>query len=149
VARIAAATLDNVMHGVRARRGALLVEGELLGLRGFEPGDFAHWQRSWQPAVPPGIDCDKGDTAFPVRVPLEAEGHGRIGWLLLGPRPDGSLYGKDEREVLAEIADPVARAIRVVALRAAHEAETRDLLADIGARLTRIEQDRTERPLRP
>ena len=34
-------------------------------------------------------------------------------WLILGPRPDGSFYNRDERDTLAEIADPIARALAV------------------------------------
>ena len=34
----------------------------------------------------------------------------------------GSFFGTDEREALAEIADPVARAVHVVRQRASHEA---------------------------
>ena len=44
-----------------------------------------------------------------------------VGWLLLGPRPDGSFYGHDEREALAATADPVARAIRIDQQREARE----------------------------
>jgi len=39
-----------------------------------------------------------------MRLPLESEAIGRIGWLVLGFRPDVSVCGKDERETLAEIA---------------------------------------------
>ncbi|CAN5382447.1 hypothetical protein BH09PSE4_BH09PSE4_08040 [soil metagenome] len=89
---IAGATLAQIEAGVRAENSAILVDGQAIGTRG-ERGDYA------------------------VRVPLTADGIGDVGELLLGPRPDGSLYGKDEREALAEIADPVARAIAIVRRR--------------------------------
>lgn len=65
-----------------------------------------------------------GAGEFPVTVPLRI-GHPEveIGTLLVGPRPDGSLPGKDEREALMEIADPVARAMRIVLLREARQAQ--------------------------
>jgi hypothetical protein len=66
-----------------------------------------------------------------MRMPLEADGHGRVGWLLLGPRPDGSFYGKDEREALTEIADPVARAVEIVRAREARVAEQSQVIARI------------------
>lgn len=69
---------------------------------------------------------DWGDAVFPVRVRLAAERGGtpvRVGWLALGPRPDGSAYGRDELEALATIAGPVARAVWIVRARAEHDAE--------------------------
>lgn len=123
VARIAAATLDSVVHGVRASRLALLFEGALLDARGIEADRVEAWRKDWNPPPHDGFDIDKADPLFPLRVPLAADGHGRIGWLLLGPRPDGSLYGNDERETLAEIADPVARALEIAAAREKREAE--------------------------
>jgi hypothetical protein len=99
-ARIAAAALDSVTTGVRAARAAVLLDGEVAAARAVAAGDVARWRDGWLPSAKPGLDTDKSDTVFPVRVPLEADGHGRVGWLLLGPRPDGSLYGKDERDAL-------------------------------------------------
>ena len=67
---------------------------------------------------------------FPVRVRLRidsGEAPETVGWLLLGPRPDGTLFGSDEREALAHIAEPVARALHIASLRQSRErnAETR------------------------
>ena len=44
-----------------------------------------------------------------------------IGWLLVGPRPDGSLLSKDEQRALIDVADPITRAIRNVTRREARE----------------------------
>ena len=77
-----------------------------------------------------------------MRVPLEADGCGRVGWLLLGPRPDGSFYGKDEREALEEIADPIARAIAIVRQREGRQSafETRiGMLEAAVARLLKLD----------
>ncbi|MDF1838409.1 MAG: hypothetical protein P1V35_11100 [Planctomycetota bacterium] len=61
------------------------------------------------------------DRLFPVRVALRSERAGgevaTEGWLLLGPRPDGSGYGSDELEAVATVAGPIGRAIRVVRVR--------------------------------
>jgi hypothetical protein len=115
--RMAAAVLDNVREGVRATRAALLINDDLAGTRGVSAAEVEEWRSGWKPVVREGLDWDKHDRLFTMRVPLDADAHGRIGWLLLGPRPDGSFYGKDERAALAEIADPVARAIEIVRIR--------------------------------
>jgi hypothetical protein len=124
--RIAAATLESVSRAVRSTRAALVVADEVIGLRSVEARDFEAWRASWQPSPRPGIDADRADPWFPLRLPLEADGHGRVGWLLLGPRPDGSFYGRDEREALLAIADPVARALEIAGQRETHEAAERE-----------------------
>jgi len=113
--------VDRIARGVRASRMAVLLDGKVAAGRGLETG---------APAVPdlPGdasdMSVDHDDPVFPLRIPLRT-GHraddAPVGWLLLGPRPDGSLYGKDELDALREIADPVARAVRIVQLREARE----------------------------
>jgi hypothetical protein len=121
VARIAAATLDSIVHGVLASRVALLFDGALVDARGIEADEVERWKDGWIPQSQEGFDIDRTDPLFPLRIPLEADGHGRVGWLLLGPRPDGSFYGRDERETLAAVADPVARALERAASREARE----------------------------
>jgi len=131
--QIAGATLDSVLEGVRARHVALIACDELIGARNVPAEQAKEWWRSWTPAVHDGIDTERTDTLFPVRVPLEAEGHGRVGWILLGSRPDGSLFGKSECRAIEEIAEPVARAVEVARRR-----NERD--EHIEARLQRIER---------
>jgi hypothetical protein len=138
--RIAAAVLDSVTLGVRARRAALLVGDALTDARGIDAHEVEAWREGWTPPAHQGLDCDRADPLFPVRVPLEADGHGRVGWLLLGPRPDGSFYGKDERKALAAIADPVARAIQTVRARGSRETHMETILAAMMERLARLEQ---------
>lgn len=138
--RIAAAVLDALRHGVRAQHAALLLGDTLADARGIDAGEVEAWRVGWTPPTRDGLDCDRTDRLFPMRVPLEADGHGRVGWLLLGPRPDGSFYGKDERDALAAIADPVARAIETVRSRGVREAQVDSVLAAIMKRLDRMEQ---------
>jgi len=117
--------VERIARGVRAGRVAVLLDGKLAAGRGLEAGAAA------LPDLPGDASdmiVDHEDALFPLRIPLRS-GHGAddapVGWLLLGPRPDGSLYGKDELDALNEIADPVARAVRIVQLREARERESR------------------------
>jgi hypothetical protein len=109
--------LARVETGTRAVRSAVTIEGERVAARG-------------------------GDGDFPLAVPLRI-GHqqAEIGTLLVGPRPDGSLPGKDEREALAEIADPVARAVRIVAMREEREAARAQQIATIEQELAALRRD--------
>jgi len=119
---IAGATLDNIVEGVRARAAALVVGQDLANARGIAAEDAQSWLEGWTPSAHDGPDCDRSDPTFPLRVPLEAEGHGRVGWLLVGPRPDGSFFGGTERAAVQEIAEPVARAVQVALMREDREA---------------------------
>lgn len=130
---IAAAVLDAVAHGVRANWVTLLVGGDLIEARGIAPSEVEAWRASWTSAAHDGLDSARGDPLFPLRVPLDAHGHDRVGWLLLGPRPDGSFYGKDEREALAEIAGPVARALEIVRMRCEEKQKMETRIAGLEA----------------
>jgi hypothetical protein len=123
IEQIAGATLDSIIEGVRARQAALFASGEFVDAREIDADEAKSWWRGWVPPAHDGIDRDRSDTVFPVRVPLEAEGHGRVGWLVLGSRPDGSLFGKAERDTIEEIAEPVARAMQVALRRKEREAQ--------------------------
>ncbi|HST36723.1 MAG TPA: hypothetical protein VLK25_08865 [Allosphingosinicella sp.] len=129
--------LDRVTTGVRAARTALLI-GPVVATRGTSKAEVRGWAK--QAAPDEGVeslDCRRGDPLFPMRIPLRVR-HARgkpLGWLLLGPRPDGSFYGKDERDALAGIADPVGRALQVVLRREAREARTEARLAALEAKL--------------
>ncbi|HWE46936.1 MAG TPA: hypothetical protein VG407_13000 [Caulobacteraceae bacterium] len=82
-------------------------------------------------------DVTEAETqALPMRVPL-ATHRGAGGWLLLGPRPDGSLYGRDERDTLTEISGAIAQglaaATRHEAIAADHARERAALHERLGA----------------
>ncbi|HZW17007.1 MAG TPA: hypothetical protein VFF66_12255 [Brevundimonas sp.] len=115
VACLSDAAMRQAAAGVRAIRGAVLVrEGEAWVVPAqSEPAAVA-----WRPdAGATGLIVDRRDPDWPLRLALPAGGGAVAGWLLLGPRPDGSLPGKEDREALEAIAEPVGRAIRVAQRR--------------------------------
>ena len=126
-AALADAALIRVERGVRASYGAVVADGAVVAARDIGADAVAAWlaTRGDGAGEGGGLQTDGSDPVFPVRVPLTADGVGRSGLLLLGPRPDGSFYGKDEREALAAIADPVARALAIAFDRERREAERR------------------------
>jgi hypothetical protein len=143
---ITEAALDGIVGAVRARRAILLLGDQVAGCRAVAADELMAWRNGWVPSPREGLDCAKHDALFPLRIPLDADGHGRVGWLLLGPRPDGSFYGSDEREALEEIADPIARALAIAEAREQRDAERASQgnaiqreLARLGERLSAIE----------
>ncbi len=152
------AMLVRIEKGVHAAHGAVVMAGEVVSARGVDSGAVRAWLASWN-APASGrhlLESDRADRLFPLRMPLEADGAGHVGWLLLGPRPDGSFHGRTERAALAEIAEPSARALAIARerqrrdrLSSARDAEREGLIAELGEqvtelghRLARLEGDR-------
>ena len=107
--------MRHAMAGVRAFSGAVLVRDaeDWAVAAQSEPGAV-----TWRPDTDEtGLRLERRDPEWPLRLALPAGGGTVAGWLLLGPRPDGTLPGKDEREALEAIAEPVGRAIRVALRR--------------------------------
>ncbi len=116
------------LHGVRAKHGAIaLAEEGRLALGDAQGIDHASAEAALAelPHAPqPGLER-RDESAFPLRLPLLTPSGTLAGWLLLGPHPDGSLYGKEDREALEEIASPLARAL-ALSLDRARRAQVRE-----------------------
>jgi len=146
VDQIAEAVMKRVERGVRSTREALLVrDGAAWGVAGAQDvaaSEVGAWQVRWsEPAGDATLDCERHDPLFPMRVRLcieTADEPRTIAWLLLGPRPDGSFFGKDEREALAHVAGPVARAIHIAQVRQRHEAQAEQRLSHLEAMVAKL-----------
>lgn len=155
VEQLVAAVMSRVEAGVRSTREAvLLVEGCRLvlgGIRDVPPDTVEEWLSGWN--APPGdqtLECDRHDAMFPLRVRLCIETSDEpetIGWLLLGPRPDGSFFGKDEREALEHVAGPVARAIHIAQLREQREEQAEVRISGLEALIDKLIQSLDGRSL--
>jgi hypothetical protein len=121
--QLAEAVLDHIEPAVRASRAAVLLNDRVLATRHIARAEVERWAA----AAPENEE----DPRFSCCLPLRLEGAGLIGWLLVGPRPDGSAQGKDEREALAEMARPVARALSIATRRSEDKAVREHLLAEL------------------
>ena len=138
-----ATTAAQLERGVRATRAVVLLgeasEPLTIALtRNAAVAEVEAWQRGWVPNHAVNLDCDRADPLFPLRLRLHADGSETIGWILLGPRPDGSFFGKDERDALAEISGPVARAIHIVRQRDAREGKLYDRMHSLESEFARL-----------
>ena len=136
---IAERVLQRVATLLRANGGVLTLDGGATVLRNIAPAAFEAWREAWMPAEGESLECDRADALLPIRVPLAADGCGRVGWLLLGPRPDSSLYGRDEREALSAIADPVARALAIAMRRETAAVTVSGALERLAGRMASLE----------
>jgi len=143
---MAAAVLPHIESAVQATRLALLFDGRLVATRGIAPGSTRRLLRDWQPNAEVDQIGRDDDAPFPLAMALRCPLGSPPAWLLLGPRPDGSFYGRDDLKALEEIALPLQRSLFLVALREQseqrQERRQRSLvrqLASLTARLERLE----------
>jgi hypothetical protein len=117
VRRLATAVLPRIEQAVHPTRMVLLADGKLVGAQGIAAKPARRLLRGWKaPEVLEPIGR-REDDAFPLCLALRCPLGSVRGWLLLGPRPDGSFYGRDDLEALAEIAPHLQRTLLAVAER--------------------------------
>ena len=133
--------LAQVDRGVRAVRAAMLVNGCVMAVRGLTVEQVEEWRASAAAQDYKSDDCEPSDRLLPIRAPLvpSSDQEEPIGYLLVGPRPDGSIPSRAEQAALAEVTEEIARAIRTVIKREAREAEIAELIADNSRRIEALE----------
>ena len=135
--------LTRIVDGFHATRAAVILDREVKQTVGIEAAEVMRWFVAFQPkADKTALDCVPEDHSFPLRLEIETSA-GAFGWLLIGPRPDGSIAGNDEQEALEKIAGTLGRSIRIVLAR---EKEKQELIRLVEANSVRI--DRIERLLK-
>jgi hypothetical protein len=111
--------LNEIVRGLRATRAAALVNGRIAASVDADAKDVRQWIRSTGLPDQPRLNANRDDHLFPVRLPLRTATDPSllIGWILLGPRPDGSLYSREERDALLEVEESISRAVEVARQR--------------------------------
>jgi hypothetical protein len=132
--------LSRIMKGVMTIHAAAVIDQGVFRTRGIAKEKVDEW-REQNPEWDCAEDiCHSHDKLFPLRVPLRpGEGEDVLGFILIGPRPDGSLPSKDEQKALKEVAEPIARAVRNVIKRVAYERRLESLIESNNRRLTELE----------
>lgn len=139
VERVGSAVLPRIEQAIHSTRIALVIEGRLVSIFGLTKSAGQRWLRRW--AIPTSIELfDRdGDEHFPIRMALRCPFGDVRGWLLLGPRPDGSLYGTDDLDALAAIAPPLRRTIFSVLEREKEQYETQASLQRLAGKVVDLE----------
>ena len=129
--------LARVDRGVNAIRSAAIVNGCVLRARSLSIDEVEAWRTSRFAQDYKSDMCEPTDKMFPIRVPLipSSDDEEPIGYLLVGPRPDGSIPSRDEQKALKEVQESIARAIRTVIKREARELQVSELIASNARRI--------------
>jgi hypothetical protein len=133
--------LAMVDRGVRSVRAAMIVNGCVLSVRDLSVEEVEAWRTSVFAQDYKRDICEASDRLFPIRVPLvpSSDKEEPIGYLLVGPRPDGSIPSHQEQKALKDVSEDIARAIRTVIKREAREAEIASLITDNSRRIEALE----------
>ena len=115
--------LARIERGVRAVRSAAIIDGKIVSTRGVAVEEVEEWRRSHEGQSLEEDSAESKDRLFPVRLPLipSSDDIAPIGYILVGPRPDGTIASKDEQSALQEVSESIARGIRNVIKREARE----------------------------
>ena len=142
--------LRRVEDGVRTVRAAAVIDGKVQCARGIAPKEVESWLRGDHARSCHERLCETADKLFPVRVSLVPGDEGPpLGVLLVGPRPDGSIISRDEQNALIEVAEPIARAIRIVIRRQAREGEITAAIQTNATRIAELEAKLSMKAGRP
>lgn len=147
VKRLAATVLPRIEQAVQATRLALLVDDRLVATQGINKAATQKLLTGWRPSPTEAPLSRDDESAFPLQIALRCP-LGRIrGWLLLGPRPDGSSYGIDDVAALTAIVPALQRALVLVAEREAEQtrqnrafARMNRSIAALSSRLDQLQQ---------
>jgi hypothetical protein len=131
--------LARIERGVRSVRSAAIVNGRIMTVHDVSLAEVEEW-RSLNEGYSKNL-CESSDLMFPLRVPLvpSSDVEEPIGFLLVGPRPDGSIPSKEEQKALAGVSEPIARAIRTVIKREAREEKVAALIESNARRIGELE----------
>jgi hypothetical protein len=136
---IGSIVLPRIEEAIHSTRIALLVDGRLVAVRGIARTAVRRWLEPWKRPASIDLFDQDNDRDFPVRMMLQCPFGTVRGWLLLGPRPDGSLYGTDDLDALAAIAPPLRRTIFSVAEREKERRSAKVSLDRLAARISELE----------
>ena len=146
-ARVGRMALPHIEGALHANQSALVVDGRIVATGGIDKRSAERWARNWLPLDSPHMFDRDASSEFPLRMPLRCPFGTLRGWLLLGARPDGSPFGRDDLEALAAVRPALRTALIAARERekerereAAAQRSTRRRLLDLVARVSALEE---------
>jgi hypothetical protein len=94
------AVLPHFNTAIHATRSALLLDGRIAAACGVTMQAARRWVRDSMDQGTRFPERDHRDLLFPLRLALGGTSGRATAWLLLGPRPDGTFYGRDDLDAV-------------------------------------------------
>ena len=145
--KLCTAVLPHFNTAIHATRSAIVHGDKVMGSCGVAASEVRGWWRD-DATMGPGRfpERDACDGLFPVRLPLGKAPSGSAVWLLLGPRPDGTLFGREDLDAVRSTFPALRHALASSTMRDAlkatvdrRERSLRTELSEIRARLCEVE----------
>jgi len=133
--------LERIEQGMRSVRSAAVIHGQVVQARGVDTEVVEGWRSTRQGSDYQDDICEPEDRLFPIRLPLVAAGEEEqpIGFILVGPRPDGSIPSRDEQKAVTDVSEAIARGIRTVMKREEREQALAELILANTRRIEELE----------
>ncbi|MFL6753786.1 MAG: hypothetical protein ACJ8FI_02805 [Sphingomicrobium sp.] len=148
--QLASAVLPRINAAIHATHSALLLGGRIAAATGLTMREAQHWARANLANEPVLANRKTSDPLFPLRLRLGTFGSDTADWLLLGPRPDGTLYGREDLDAVQSTFPAFEQALNGARAREAiaaainrREKLLRTEIGQIHARLYALEGSRT------
>jgi hypothetical protein len=140
------AVLRHVTAAIHSTQSALLVNGRVACSNGVALGEARRWSRNTLEVENPLGERSLSDSLFPIRLSLTNAHSDQAIWLLLGPRPDMTLYGREDLDAVRSTFPAVTHALRSVMAREAlyaamdrREKCVRSAIIELSARMGAVE----------
>jgi len=144
--KLSATVLPHINMAIHTTRSAIVLDQQVRASCGVAAGDARRWWAKATQTESHLAERDASDALFPVRLPLGKAPSGSKIWLLIGPRPDGTLFRREDldavRSTFPALKQALASALMREALNAAvdrREKRLRTELGEIRARLGDVE----------
>jgi hypothetical protein len=141
--------LPRINIAIHATRSALLLDGRIVGAYGITLREAREWADRSFGENPRWTNRDESDQVFPLRLPL-GNATSAAAWLVLGPRPDGTLYGREDLDAVRSTLPSLHNALIATKARQIldaaidrREKHLRTEIRKIYERLTELEGSRT------
>jgi hypothetical protein len=115
--RLCTEVLLHIDVAIHSTRSAILFEDRMAASSGVTAREASSWVQSCD--VTNLRQCDPRDRLFPCRLRLTTPSISAATWLLLGPRPDGTLHGKEDLDAVRSIIPALGRALTATYTREA------------------------------
>jgi hypothetical protein len=120
--QLASAVLPRINTAIHATHSALLVGERIAAASGLPVRKAQDWVRLPSQNGSASPTRRASDLMFPVRLPVGSAGPNTAEWLLLGPRPDGTLYGKEDLDAVRSTIPALGHALGAARARQAIDA---------------------------
>lgn len=148
--RLCDAVLPHINLAIHATRSALLIDGQVVGATGTTLREARRWSSHSFDEESGWPIRDDRDVVFPIRLAMGGAASGTSAWLLLGPRPDGTFYGREDLDAVRSNLPALQNALITTRARDAlaaaidrREKHLRNEIRRIFARLQALERSST------